>query len=64
MFSSYEDSVLDAADDNGNLSFADTRKLLSEHGFSMEDLYADPNGVDPVALDEFNAEALLFWLGY
>jgi hypothetical protein len=64
MFSSYEDSVLDAADDAGNLSLADTCQLLSEHGFTLEDLYADPNGVDPVALDERNAEAVLNWLGY
>ncbi len=64
MFLSYEDSVLDAADDAGNLSFADTRKLLSEHGFTLEDLYADSHGVDPVALDERNAEAVLNWLGY
>ncbi len=64
MFLSYEDSVLDAADDAGNLSFADTCKLLSEHGFALDDVYADSHGVDPVALDEFNAEALLFWLGY
>jgi hypothetical protein len=64
MFSSYEDSVLDAADDAGNLSLADTRKLLSEHGCTLDDVYADSHGVDSVALDEFNAEALLFWLGY
>jgi hypothetical protein len=64
MFFSYEDSVLDAANDAGNLSLADTRKLLSEHGFTLDDVYADPHGVDPVALDEFNAEALLHWLGY
>jgi hypothetical protein len=64
MYLSYEDSVLDAADDAGNLSFADTRKLLSEHGFALDDVYADSHGVDLVALDEFNAEALLFWLGY
>jgi hypothetical protein len=64
MLDSFEDSVLAAADSDGNLSFADTRKLLSEHGFALEDVYADSHGVDPVALDEFNAEALLFWLGY
>jgi hypothetical protein len=64
MFLSYEDSVLDAADDAGNLSLADTRKLLSEHGFTLDDVYADSHGVDPVALDERNAESILHWLGY
>lgn len=64
MFCTYEDSVLDAADENGNLSYADASKLLSEHGFSLDDIYADSHGVSWVALDERNAEALLAWLGY
>jgi hypothetical protein len=64
VFCTYEDSVLDAADDNGNLSHADAQKLLREHGFSLDDIYEDHHGVSWVALDERNAEALLAWLGY
>ncbi len=60
----YEDSVLDAADENGNLSRSDASRLLSEHGFTLDDLYADNHGVSWVALDARNAEALLCWLGY
>ena len=62
---SYEDSVLAAADpDTGNLSAADATELLAEHGFTLDDIYADNHGVSWVALDERNAEALLAWLGY
>ena len=64
MYCSYEDSVLAAADDNGNLSHADASHLLREHGFTLDDLYEDNHDVSWVALDERNAEALLAWLGY
>jgi hypothetical protein len=64
MFTTYEDSVLAAADDNGTLSLADCVKLLDDHGCTMADLYENANGVDPVALDARDAEALLSWLGY
>jgi hypothetical protein len=64
MFISYEDSVLEAADENGNLSLIDAINLLEEHGFTMDDVYADPGNVSPIALDERNAIALLNWLGY
>ncbi len=64
MFATYEESVIDAADDNGNLSYKDAQRLLGEHDSSIEDTYADNHGVCPVALDERNAEALLNWLGY
>lgn len=64
MYSCYEESVLDAADHHGNLSFADAKRLLSDHGFTLNDLYEDNHGVSNVALDSRNAEALLFWLGY
>jgi len=63
-YCTYEDSVLDAADDDGNLSYADASKLLAEHGFTIEDTYADNHGVSWVHLDARNAEALLAWLGY
>ena len=63
-FCTFEDSVIDAADDDGNLSHADASKLLAEHGFTLEDVYADNHGVSWCHLDERNAEALLAWLGY
>ena len=64
MFCTYEDSVIDAADENGNLSYADAKRLLADHGFTYDDLYEDNHGVRWVALDERNAEALVAWLGY
>lgn len=64
MLTTYEDSVLAAADDDGNLSRADANRLLTEHGFTSDDIYEDNHGVSWVALDARNAEALLAWLGY
>jgi hypothetical protein len=64
MFLTYEDSVLEAANEDGNLSYGDAARLLSDHGFTIDDLYADNHGVSWVALDARNAEALLAWLGY
>jgi hypothetical protein len=64
MFCTYEDSVLDAADENGNLSYADACKLFADHGESFDAVYEDNHGVSWAALDERNAEALLAWLGY
>ena len=62
---SYEDSVMAAANpESGNLSHADAERLMAEHGFTLDDIYADNHGVSWVALDERNAEALLAWLGY
>jgi hypothetical protein len=63
-FATYEDSVLDAADDDGNLSIQDAVKLLAEHGATLDELYEDDHGVSQVALDARNAEAILNWLGY
>lgn len=60
----YTDAVLDAADENGNLSPKDASRLLSDHGFTLDDIYEDNHGVSWVALDERNADALLAWLGY
>ena len=60
----YEDSVLDHADEAGNLSSGDAVKLLSDHGFTLSDLYADNHGVSWSHLGDRNAEALLAWLGY
>jgi hypothetical protein len=64
MFICYEDSVIAAADDDGNLTHKDAAKLLQDHGFTLDDIYADSHGVSWVALDAKNAEALLAWLGY
>ena len=60
----YETSVLQAADDLGNLSYNNAVKLLGEHGFTMDDMYADPRDISPIELDNRNAHALLLWLGY
>ena len=64
MLFTYEESVLDCTDENGNLSHKDAQRLLKDHGFTLDDIYEDNHGVSWVALDERNAEALLCWLGY
>jgi hypothetical protein len=65
MFLSYEDSVLEAADDDGNLSYAQAQRLLAEHGFTLGDLQDDDHDADfQEALNARNASALLAWLGY
>ena len=64
MALNYEDSVLECADENGNLSYEDAKKLLGEHGVSLDDIYENNNGVSWVALDARNVQALLNWLGY
>ena len=63
-YCTYEDSVIAHTDENLNLSYNTAKKLLADHGFTFDDVYEDNGGVDPVALDERNAEALLAWLGY
>jgi hypothetical protein len=64
MFSTYEESVWEAADEAGNLSHADAERLLADHGFTLEDVYSENHEVSWVALDQRNAGALLNWLGY
>ena len=64
MFFTYEESVLAAADDLGNLSERDALTLLREHGFTLLSLAQDTHGIDFTGLEVFNAEALLAWLGY
>ena len=59
-----EDSVLEAADENGNLSYEDAERLLADHGFTLADIYTENHDVSWVALDQRNAGALLIWLGY
>ena len=63
-FICYEESVLAACDDNGNLSRTDAARLLDDHGFTLQDLEEDNHEVSWVALDARNGEALLAWLGY
>lgn len=63
-YACFEESVLDHADELGNLSAGDARQLLAEHGFALMDLWDDDHGQSPERLVELNAEALLAWLGY
>ena len=64
VYDIYKETVLDHADHNGNLSRGDASKLLADHGFTVDDLYADHHGISWAHLDARNAEALLAWLGY
>ena len=64
MYFSYEESVIDAADENGNLSWPDAQRLFADHSERFDAVYEDNHGLPWVALDERNAEALLSWLGY
>ena len=64
MYTTYEESVMDHADHEGNLSHGDAARLLQDHGFTLGDLYEDSHGVSWCHLDARNAEALLAWLGY
>ena len=41
MFTSYEESVLYCADENGNLDSLDSLKLLEEHGHTYSSILAD-----------------------
>ena len=59
MFTSYEESVLYCADDNGNLLPADSCKLLEEHGHTYSSIIAD--GYEGNC---HHAESLLDFLGY
>jgi hypothetical protein len=54
----YEDSVLDHADDNGNLDLNDACQLCVDHQALLGD-YVQETGDN-----QFNAEDLLGWLGY
>ena len=64
MFSSYEESVMAYADHHGNLSRGDARVLLAEHGWTIPDLAVNQRGCAWAELAQFNAAALLRWLGY
>ena len=60
----YEESVHDFTDHEGNLSRADATRLLADHSFTWDDVHADNHGVSWAHLEAGNAEALLAWLGY
>jgi hypothetical protein len=64
MALTYEDSVWEAANDDGNLSHEDAERLLADHGFTLADIYTENHDVSWVALDQRNVGALLSWLGY
>ena len=60
----YSDSVLDACDQEGNLSAGDAAALFQAHSSNFDEIYADNHGISWAALDARNGEALLAWLGY
>ena len=55
---SYEESVLECADEYGCLTLKDAKRLFNEHG---SDYWEAHNEGMPITL---NAEKLLDWLGY
>lgn len=55
----FSDSVLDCADDNGDLSISDAMRLLNLHGVTVNEAIEELGS--PLAL---NAEELLAFLGY
>jgi len=58
MFDSYEQSVLEAADEFGYLTQRDAKRIIREHNASVLDAWLD---LGDGATD---AQKLLFWLGY
>lgn len=59
-FNSYEQSVLDAADDFGFLTPGDARKLVADHQIAWEEWVSER----PMAAGLCEARPLLHWLGY
>ena len=59
IFCSYAESVLDCADENGNLHYLDSCKLLEEHGHTYTSILFD--GYEGNC---HHAESLLDFLGY
>ena len=58
MFTTYEDSVLEHADDHGNLDINDACQLFVDHQ-ALLGVYVEDTGDN-----QFNAEKMLAWLGY
>jgi hypothetical protein len=54
----YEDSVLEAADHDGNLDLNDACHLLNQHDALLTDYIRETGD------KQLSAEALLAWLGY
>jgi len=61
MYESYEDAVLDAANDDGNLTEAQALKLFADHGSDLKEWL---DSVDAELLGRYSAEGMLSWLGY
>lgn len=64
---SYEHSVVDAADGEGELSSADLAQLLRAHGFSVHELIAalaEQAAAGHACLPLCHAGQALTWLGY
>lgn len=55
---------MSCADYHGNLSRVDASVLLRQHGWTLPDLAVDQRGCNWAELAQFNAAALLSWLGY
>lgn len=60
MYTSFEDSVLDAADEQGNLSKEDALQLVYEHSMDWSEWVKSC----PMGTNQRDAEAILSWLGY
>lgn len=63
-FSSFEESVLFAADRSGNLTERQAAGLLGMHGFTLKDAAEDAHGEPPHKVAQHHAQTLLNWLGY
>lgn len=58
MFDSYEQSVLEAADEYGYLTQSQAKRILREHNVSALDAWL------AIGDDATDAQKLLFFLGY
>lgn len=58
MYASFEDSVLEYADDNGCLDLNDACHLLNQHEALLTDYLTETGD------KSLNAEQMLAWLGY
>ena len=63
-FDTFEESVLDAADNNGNLTERNAARLPKAHGFTLKDAADDAHGESATKLAQHHAQTLLNWLGY
>jgi hypothetical protein len=63
-FNSYEQSVVDAADDQGQLSAAQIRKLARDHNMNPQDLLEEFSHWEDANPALLPVENLLIFLGY